>query len=232
MMRLSGLTRALAVAAGLLALLAVPAAAHPGFGGMHGGHGFGGMHTGLHGGLHSMGGMHGGFHTSGGMHAMHPEWGGHMGGWGHGVWGQHKWNQNWNWNRNVNRNININRNINRNVNRNVNRNFTRWAHGRWHRGWHGVHRWRDGFGRWHWAGAVLGFNMPLGYYGGEYSDGGGYADDGYGADSGYGDVPYAQDYGDDEAYSGNEAAGYDDRGDCPCACDGDNMYGDGEDGCD
>ncbi|HSC18149.1 MAG TPA: hypothetical protein VLC74_04465 [Rhizomicrobium sp.] len=212
-MRLSGVTRALAVIAGLLALAAVPGAAHPGFG-MDGGHGIGAMHA----------GMHPGFHTVGGTHTMHANWGGHMGGWGHGGWGQHNWNQNWNWNRNVNRNIDVNRNINRNVNRN----FAHWAHGRWH----GLHRWRDGFGRWHWGGAVLGFEMPLGYYGGAYGGGGGYADDDYRMDSDYGDLPYGQDYGDDEAYSGDEAAAYDDRGDCPCACGGDNMYGDGEDGCD
>ena len=104
--------------AGLAA--AVPAGAHPSFGGMHGA-------------------MHG-FHGFGSLHGMH-SWGGHMGGWGHrgwghGGWGNHNWNNNVN--RNINRNVNINRNFNRNVNVNRNLGHGHWGHGHWVMGTDGM----------------------------------------------------------------------------------------------
>jgi len=213
---LSTLIRAFALAGALATTglaAAVPAGAHPSFGGM-----YGGTHA---------------FHGFGGIHGLH-SWGGHMGGWGHGGWGHGGWG-NHNWNRNVNRNINRNVNINRNINRNVNVNRN-WGHGHWGHGhWghghgqHGFHRWRDGFGRWHWAEAIEDFGLPFGDYG---YGGGGYAEDNYSGDYNDDAAPYANAYdsGGDE-YSNGEEYGMDRGNGCPCRCDRDNTYGDGDGGC-
>jgi hypothetical protein len=226
---LSTTIRAFAIAGALTAgslVVAGAASSHPSFGGihsaMHGFHGFGGMH-----GMHTWGGHMGGWGHGGGG------WGGGHGGWGHG-WHQHNRNWNKNVNRNINRNVNINRNFNRNVNVNRNSGHGHWGHGHWGHGHgqHGFQRWRDGFGRWHWAEAVGAFALPFADYG--YGSGGGYADDNYsGADSDDYNVPYANDYdSDDDSYAGDNDYDGDDRGGCPCRCDRDNMYGDGEGGCD
>jgi hypothetical protein len=202
-----------ALIAGASAGVPASAFAHPAaFAAIHAARGLGGMHGmgAIHGigAIHGFGGMHAGF---GGMHA---NWGDH--GWGHGGWGHSRWNHNWNGNWNFNRNVNINRNVNRNihVNRNVNANWNRnwghhWRSGRFARS---HHRWRDGFGRWHWFADTAAIAAALSYAGADY--GGSYEDE-----SSYGDPA--------TGYSGD----YDvQNGDGCCACEeDDNMYGDGQD---
>jgi hypothetical protein len=199
--------------AGASAGVPISASAHPAaFAAIHAAHALGGMH-GL-GSIHGIGAIHGFGRMHAGFGGMHAKWGDH-GGWGHGGWGRSRWNHNWNGNWNSNRNLNINRNFNRNinVNRNVNANWSHhWRSGPFARSHHRGHRWRDGFGRWHWF-AETAAAAAYSYAGADYG-GGSYEDE-----SSY-DGP-------DTGYSGD----YDVQdGDGCCGCEEDeNMYGDGQD---